>query len=70
MCCIVMDFLMLLLCVVARFDFSWHDPEYHQETLENLKAAIKSTKKLCAVSFFLLCFCLMVSFVTLVLESR
>ncbi|KAL2978711.1 hypothetical protein AAZX31_13G132400 [Glycine max] len=34
---------------VARFDFSWHDPEYHQETLENLKAAIKSTKKLCAV---------------------
>ena len=38
MCCIVMDFLMLLLCVVARFDFSWHDPEYHQETLENLNA--------------------------------
>ncbi|XP_072088540.1 pyruvate kinase 1, cytosolic isoform X3 [Arachis hypogaea] len=34
---------------VARFDFSWGDPEYHQETLENLKAAIKSTKKLCAV---------------------
>ncbi|KAJ9175374.1 hypothetical protein P3X46_013937 [Hevea brasiliensis] len=34
---------------VARFDFSWGDAEYHQETLENLKAAIKSTKKLCAV---------------------
>ncbi|MCH97268.1 pyruvate kinase, partial [Trifolium medium] len=36
---------------VARFDFSWCDPEYHQETLENLKTAIKGTKKLCAVSF-------------------
>lgn len=34
---------------VARFDFSWGDPEYHQETLDNLKAAVKSTKKLCAV---------------------
>ncbi|OAY40937.1 pyruvate kinase 1, cytosolic [Manihot esculenta] len=34
---------------VARFDFSLGDPEYHQETLENLKAAVKSTKKLCAV---------------------
>ncbi|KAK4345762.1 hypothetical protein RND71_035938 [Anisodus tanguticus] len=34
---------------VARFDFSWGDSEYHQETLENLKAAIKATKKLCAV---------------------
>ncbi|GLT75072.1 hypothetical protein SLA2020_468230 [Shorea laevis] len=34
---------------VARFDFSWGDPEHHQETLENLKAAVKSTKKLCAV---------------------
>ncbi|KAG4395261.1 hypothetical protein GLYMA_20G189300v4 [Glycine max] len=34
---------------VARFDFSWGDPEYHQETLENLRVAIKSTKKLCAV---------------------
>lgn len=41
-----------LLCyAVARFDFSWCDPEYHQETLENLKTAIKGTKKLCAVSF-------------------
>lgn len=36
---------------MARFDFSWCDPEYHQETLENLKTAIKGTKKLCAVSF-------------------
>ncbi|KZV38525.1 hypothetical protein F511_40274 [Dorcoceras hygrometricum] len=34
---------------VARFDFSWGDAEYHKETLENLKIAIKSTKKLCAV---------------------
>ncbi|BAT94570.1 hypothetical protein LR48_Vigan02g179100 [Vigna angularis] len=34
---------------VARLDFSWGDPEYHQETLENLRAAIKRTKKLCAV---------------------
>ncbi|KAG9134616.1 hypothetical protein Leryth_000934 [Lithospermum erythrorhizon] len=34
---------------VARFDISWGDAEYHQETLENLRAAIKSTKKLCAV---------------------
>ncbi|KAF2289799.1 hypothetical protein GH714_038679 [Hevea brasiliensis] len=34
---------------VARFDFSWGDSEYHQETLENLKAAVKNTKKLCAV---------------------
>ncbi|KAK9126517.1 hypothetical protein Scep_015363 [Stephania cephalantha] len=37
------------LVVVARFDFSWGDAEYHQETLENLKIAIKTTKKLCAV---------------------
>ncbi|KAI6676590.1 hypothetical protein NL676_037386 [Syzygium grande] len=34
---------------VARFDFSLGNAEFHQETLENLKAAIKSTKKLCAV---------------------
>ncbi|KAE8038734.1 hypothetical protein FH972_011212 [Carpinus fangiana] len=34
---------------VARFDFSWGDTEFHQETLENLKAAVKSTGKLCAV---------------------
>ncbi|GFZ10776.1 pyruvate kinase family protein [Actinidia rufa] len=34
---------------VARFDFSLGDPEYHQKTLENLRAAVKATKKLCAV---------------------
>ncbi|KAI3851852.1 hypothetical protein MKW98_019851 [Papaver atlanticum] len=34
---------------VARFDFSWGDAEYHQETLVNLKTSVKSTKKLCAV---------------------
>nr|AIZ68207.1 pyruvate kinase, cytosolic isozyme-like isoform X1 [Albuca bracteata] len=34
---------------VARFDFSWGDVDYHQETLENLKTAVKITKKLCAV---------------------
>ncbi|XP_055830608.1 pyruvate kinase 1, cytosolic-like [Solanum dulcamara] len=34
---------------VARFDFSWGDAEFHQETLENLRAAIKKSKKLCAV---------------------
>ncbi|CAO2833227.1 unnamed protein product [Amaranthus hypochondriacus] len=34
---------------VARFDFSWGDAEFHQETLNTLKMAIKSTKKLCAV---------------------
>ncbi|KAG6517121.1 hypothetical protein ZIOFF_020501 [Zingiber officinale] len=34
---------------VARFDFSWGDAGYHQETLDNLKAAIRSTQKLCAV---------------------
>ncbi|KAK4761232.1 hypothetical protein SAY87_006125 [Trapa incisa] len=34
---------------VARFDFSWGDAAFHQETLENLKMAIKITKKLCAV---------------------
>ena len=40
-----------LLGAVARFDFSWGNPKYHQETLENLKAAVKTTKKLCAVRF-------------------
>ncbi|KAL9249731.1 Pyruvate kinase 1, cytosolic-like protein [Drosera capensis] len=34
---------------VARFDFSWGDAAFHQETLENLKLAIKTSKKLCAV---------------------
>ncbi|KAF8664696.1 hypothetical protein HU200_054411 [Digitaria exilis] len=39
----------VLFVPVARFDFSWGDAAYHQETLENLKLAIKATKKLCAV---------------------
>lgn len=34
---------------VARFDFSWGDDKYHQETLENLKTAVKNTRRLCAV---------------------
>ncbi|KAL2933527.1 Pyruvate kinase 1 cytosolic [Bienertia sinuspersici] len=34
---------------VARFDFSWGDTDTHRQTLENLKAAVKATKKLCAV---------------------
>ncbi|KAH0775765.1 hypothetical protein KY290_007176 [Solanum tuberosum] len=39
-----------LLCIlVARFDFSWGDAEFHQETLENLRTAVKKSKKLCAV---------------------
>lgn len=49
--------MLICLFVVARFDFSWGDSEYHQETLENLKAAIKATKKLCAVCITI-CFCL------------
>ncbi|EPS57680.1 pyruvate kinase, partial [Genlisea aurea] len=34
---------------VARFDFSWGDADYHQETLENLRVAVKSSRKLCAI---------------------
>lgn len=34
---------------VARFDFSWGDAAYHQQTLDNLKKAVRSTRKLCAV---------------------
>jgi len=34
---------------VARFDFSWGDDAYHQETLENLKTAVRNTRRLCAV---------------------
>ncbi|KAL0534824.1 hypothetical protein IC582_029120 [Cucumis melo] len=37
---------------IAWFDFSWGSPDYHQETLENLKIAVKSTKKLCAEDGF------------------
>ncbi|PHU22856.1 hypothetical protein BC332_07963 [Capsicum chinense] len=35
---------------VARCDFLLGDNKYHQETLDNLKTSIKSTKKLCAVN--------------------
>ncbi|XP_010269337.1 PREDICTED: pyruvate kinase 2, cytosolic-like [Nelumbo nucifera] len=34
---------------VARFDFSWLSAEYHQETLDNLRTAMKNVKRLCAV---------------------
>ncbi|KAJ8449791.1 hypothetical protein Cgig2_001447 [Carnegiea gigantea] len=34
---------------VARFDFSCLDSDYHQETIDNLRIAIKRAKKLCAV---------------------
>ena len=33
---------------VARFDFSWGSHRYHQQTLENLREAMKRTKILCA----------------------
>jgi pyruvate kinase len=34
---------------VARFNFSHGSHEYHQETLDNLRAAMESTGVLCAV---------------------
>jgi pyruvate kinase len=34
---------------VARFDFTWGDDSFHQETLDNLKIAIKNTRRLCAI---------------------
>ncbi|XVE95795.1 hypothetical protein REPUB_Repub02eG0164100 [Reevesia pubescens] len=34
---------------VARFDFSGLDGDYHQETIDNLRIAVKSARKLCAV---------------------
>jgi pyruvate kinase len=34
---------------VARFDFTWGDDSFHQETLDNLKIAVKITKRLCAI---------------------
>jgi hypothetical protein len=37
---------------VARFDFSWMEAEYHQETLNNLRKAAQNVKKLCPVSSF------------------
>lgn len=49
--------------LVARFDFSLGDTQFHQETLENLRTAIKNTKKLCAVSLTFLCSILFVVYV-------
>ena len=37
--------MLLVLIAVARFDFSWGDADYHQETLGNLKADVKSTSQ-------------------------
>ncbi|CAM8973398.1 unnamed protein product [Rhodiola kirilowii] len=34
---------------VARFDFSWGSPDYHSETLENLKLAMNKTKQPCGL---------------------
>uniref|UniRef100_A0A0E0F3P0 Pyruvate kinase n=1 Tax=Oryza meridionalis TaxID=40149 RepID=A0A0E0F3P0_9ORYZ len=34
---------------VARFDFSWMDATYHQETLNNLRKAAQNVNKLCPV---------------------
>lgn len=34
---------------VARFDFSSFDVDYHQQTLDNLRIAVKNANKLCAV---------------------
>ncbi|KAF4367993.1 hypothetical protein F8388_002604 [Cannabis sativa] len=45
---IISDCLNAGMCV-ARFDFSWGDIDFHQETLDNLRKAVKSTDKLCAV---------------------
>ncbi|KAL4583785.1 hypothetical protein LXL04_008369 [Taraxacum kok-saghyz] len=36
-------------CLMAGMSVTWGDAAFHQETLENLKFAIKQTKKLCAV---------------------
>lgn len=34
---------------IARFDFSWGSFKYHQQTLDNLKEAMKRTKKMCGL---------------------
>ncbi|KAI4319629.1 hypothetical protein MLD38_033208 [Melastoma candidum] len=34
---------------IARFDFSSMDADYHQETLDNLKTAMRNSRKLCAI---------------------
>lgn len=33
---------------IARFDFSFGDPSFHQQSYDNLKVAMKTTGKLCA----------------------
>lgn len=35
----------------ARFDFSEGSAEYHQETMDNLRAAMKTTNRMCATLF-------------------
>jgi len=40
----------LSVSAVARFDFSCLGSDYHQETIDNLRTAIKRVKKFCAVS--------------------
>lgn len=34
---------------VARIDLSWGSRMYHQQTLDNLRAAMQSTKRMCAI---------------------
>lgn len=34
---------------IARFDFTWGSDAEHQETLNNLRTAIKNTRRLCAI---------------------
>ncbi|KXZ54190.1 hypothetical protein GPECTOR_5g285 [Gonium pectorale] len=43
----VLEQLLLAGMTVARFDFSWGTMEYHQETLDNLRTAMRNTKRLC-----------------------
>ncbi|CAI5463864.1 unnamed protein product [Closterium sp. Yama58-4] len=43
-----LEALLLAGMTVARFDFSHGDAEYHQQTLDNLRIAMRRTKKLCA----------------------
>lgn len=44
------DALFMFRFAVARFDFSWMDASYHQETLNNLRKAAQNVNKLCPVS--------------------
>lgn len=43
----VLEQLLLAGMTVARFDFTWGAIEYHQETLNNLRTAMRNTKRLC-----------------------